>query len=120
MISRRLENYLKAYRKKTGLTQREVSFLLGWKAGDQLSRFERCHHHPPLRTALALEAIFGVPVAELFAGVRQSVDQDIESRIGRLVANLQKEVGQGRQMRLTEKKLAWLSTNHGRAFSSKA
>lgn len=120
MISRRLENYLKAYRKKTSLTQREVSFLLGWKAGDQLSRFERCHHQPPLRTALALEAIYGVPVAELFAGVRQSVDRDVEARIERLVANIQKEVGQGKQIPLTEKKLAWLSNIYGRAFSSKA
>lgn len=119
MNSRRLENYLKAYRKKTGLTQREVSFLLGWKAGEQLSRYERRHRLPQLRTALACEAIFGVPVAELFAGVRQSVDRDIAAKIGTLIADLHKENGRGKQMRLATRKLTWLSKNHGRIFSSK-
>lgn len=119
MNSRRLENYLKAYRKKTGLTQREVSFLLGWKAGEQLSRYERRHRLPPLRTALACEAIFRIPVAELFAGVHQSVDRDIAARIGTLIADLQKEGGRGKQLRLSTRKLTWLSTNHGRIFSSK-
>ena len=119
MNSRRLENYLKAYRKKTGLTQREVSFLLGWKAGEQLSRYEGRHRLPPLRTALAFQAIFRIPVAELFAGVRQSVNRDITARIGTLIADLQKENSKGKQLRLATKKLTWLSTNHGRIFSSK-
>jgi transcriptional regulator with XRE-family HTH domain len=120
MNSRRLETYLKAYRKKTGLTQREVSFLLGWKAGEQLSRYERRHRLPPLRTALACEAIVGVPVAELFAGIRQSVDREIEVRIGKLGEDLQKENSQRKELQLAKKKLAWLSTNHVRIFSSKA
>ena len=80
MNSRRLENYLKAYRKKTGLTQREVSFLLGWKAGEQLSRYERRHRLPPLRTALACEAIFRIPVAELFLQASASLLIEILQR----------------------------------------
>ena len=86
MASPRLENYLRTYRKRSGLTQREVAFLLGWKNGAQLSRYEKRHTLPPLRTALAYEAIFKIPVAELFAGVRNSVDQDIRTRVDTLVA----------------------------------
>jgi len=119
MASHQLENYLKTFRRKSGLTQREVAFLLGWKNGAQLSRYEKRHTLPPLRTALAYEAIFKIPVAELFAGVRNSVDQDIRTRVDTLVAGLQEKNEKGRPRRLTTRKLGWLSQTHSRELPSK-
>ncbi len=119
MASHQLENYLKTYRRKSGLTQREVAFLLGWKNGAQLSRYEKGHTLPPLRTALAYQAIFKIPVAELFAGIRSSVDQDTSTRVDELVAGLQEKNQKGRQRRLTARKLDWLSQTHSRSFSAK-
>ena len=116
MASHQLENYLKAYRRKSGLTQREVAFLLGWKNSAQLSRYEKRHTLPPLRTALAYEAIFKIPVAELFAGIRNSVDQDVLSRIDKLAAGLHEKEAKGRQRLLTARKLSWLSQTHSRAL----
>jgi transcriptional regulator with XRE-family HTH domain len=80
MTPHRLENYLRTYRKKAGLSQREVAFLLGCEDGAQVSRYEKRRRLPPLETALAYEAIFGIPISELFAGMRQSVEEDIEKR----------------------------------------
>jgi transcriptional regulator with XRE-family HTH domain len=117
MLRPRLENYLRTYRRKSGLTQREVAFLLGWKNGAQLSRYEKRHTLPPLRTALAYEAIFGVPAGELFAGLRKSVGRDVSRRIGRLNTDLRERKGQGRQGRLVARKLMWLSERHGPALS---
>src|SRR5713101_6591958 len=108
MASHQLENYLRTFRRKSGLTQREVAFLLGWKNGAQLSRYEKRHTLPPLRTALAYHAIFKIPVAELWAGIRDSVDQDISTRVDELVAGLQEKNRNGRQRRLTARKLSWL------------
>jgi len=119
MASHRLENYLKACRKKTGLTQREVAFLLGWKTGEQFSRYEKRHRLPPLQTALACEVVFGIPVSELFAGVSESVKRDIAARIDTLGAELERESGGGRRTRLALRKLSWLSEQHGRALTSK-
>jgi DNA-binding XRE family transcriptional regulator len=51
----RLENYLRSYRKKSGLTQREVAFLLGWDDGAQISRYEKRERRPPIETALAFK-----------------------------------------------------------------
>jgi len=113
MVRPRLENYLKTYRRKSGLTQSEVAFLLGWKNGAQLSRYEKRHTLPPLRTALACEAIFGVPAGELFAGLRKSVGREVSSRIGRLDTDFRKKKGLGRQGRPTARKLSWLSERHG-------
>ena len=114
MTSQHLENYLKIHRRNSGLTQREVAFLLGWKNGAQLSRYEKRHTLPPLRTALAYQAIFKIPVAELFAGIRDSVDQDISTRVDELVAGLQEKNEKGRPRRLTTRKLDWLSQTHSR------
>src|SRR5713101_7646270 len=81
MPTHKLNNYLRAHRKRAGLTQREVAFLLGLKARGPISELEKRHRLPLLRTALALEIIFGVSAGELFGGVLQSVHTDVERRI---------------------------------------
>ena len=81
MATHKLENYLRTFRRRSGLTQREVAFLLGWENGAQVSRYEKRRRLPPLATALACEAVCGVPAAELFAGVRESAVKTIRRRM---------------------------------------
>jgi transcriptional regulator with XRE-family HTH domain len=109
MASHRLENYLRTHRKRSGLTQREVAFLLGFENGNQVSRYEKRLRLPPLETALACEAIFGVPIAELFAGIRQRVGNNIDQRRLELKARLQAKPAQDRRARVTAHKLRWLT-----------
>lgn len=68
MSSHKLHNYLRTYRKRSGLSQRELAFLLGCRSGAKVSRYERLARQPGLRTVFAYVAIFGVPPQELFAG----------------------------------------------------
>lgn len=105
MVTPKLENYLRSYRKKSGLTQGEVGYLLGCANGAQVSRYEKRHRLPPLETALAYEEIFGVPVGELFAGIRQAVGRDIEKRRVALRARLQAEMPNAHDARMTTHKL---------------
>jgi transcriptional regulator with XRE-family HTH domain len=79
-MSRKLQNYLLTYRKRYGLTQDETAFLLGVKSGAKVSRYETFQREPNLKTALALQALFGVPVAELFAGIYEQVEKDTSER----------------------------------------
>jgi transcriptional regulator with XRE-family HTH domain len=109
MPPHRLENYLRTHRKRSGLTQEEVAFLLGCEDGSQVSRYEKRRHLPPLETALACEAIFGVPIAELFAGVREGVKKSIEQRRLELRARLQAKPAQHRKALATAHKLRWLT-----------
>jgi transcriptional regulator with XRE-family HTH domain len=81
MPTHKLNNYLRAHRKRAGLTQREVAFLLGLKARGPVSELEKRRRVPLLRTAMTLEAIFGIPVSELFPGMRQAMNADVEKRI---------------------------------------
>jgi len=95
MDSQRLDNYLRAHRKNSGLTQEEVAFLLGFDNANLVSRYEKRQRMPPVQTALAYEAIFGIPVAELFAGVRQRIASDVRKRRSELTTRLQAEDPKG-------------------------
>jgi transcriptional regulator with XRE-family HTH domain len=109
MPTHKLENYLRTYRKKSGLRQREVAFLLGCQNGAQVSRYERRRRLPPLGTALAWEAIFGVPVSELFAGLRENIGEDIKKRLLELRSKLEKGGMKGNELYLAAQKSRWLN-----------
>jgi transcriptional regulator with XRE-family HTH domain len=83
MSSSQLTNYLRTNRKRLGLKQEEVAFLLGFKGEDKgikVCRDEKFTREPSLRSALAYEAIYGRPVRELFAGPYQQIEQDVAKR----------------------------------------
>src|SRR5881628_703008 len=88
MASHRLPNYLKTHRKRAGLSQDEVAFLLGCRSGAKVSRYERLARRPSLETAFAYEAVFGVPARELFAGVYEKVEREVVKRARVLAGKL--------------------------------
>jgi transcriptional regulator with XRE-family HTH domain len=105
----RRDNYLRSYRKKSGLTQNEVGFLLGRTNGAQISRYEKCRRLPPLEIALALEALLGVPVSQLFAGIHESANADIRKRLAGWRSTLQTKSIKGSEALITAQKLRWLA-----------
>jgi len=109
MTPHRLENYLRTHRKQSGLTQQEVAFIIGRVNGAQLCRYEKRQCLPPLEIALACEAIFGIPVGELFAGKRQEVGRDIAKRRLELRSRLQAKTLKGSAAQVTAHKVRWLT-----------
>jgi transcriptional regulator with XRE-family HTH domain len=89
----RLDNYLKTYRKRAGLSQGELAYLLGAEDGTSASRYERFGRKPSLATALAFEAIFETPIKELFAGLYQEAEALTVRRAKLLHKRLQNENG---------------------------
>ncbi len=80
MSHHRLENYLKTHRKRARLSQREVAWLLGSRDGTCPARHESFVRTPSLKTALAYEAVYGVPVRELFAGTYERAERETARR----------------------------------------
>ncbi|MGH9498164.1 MAG: helix-turn-helix transcriptional regulator [Terriglobales bacterium] len=113
-MSQPLANYLRAYRKRSGLTQREVALLLGCRDGGQVSRYEKQHYLPPLRTALACGVIFRVPLTQLFAGIQAGIVKEIADRIVNLRLELEAKLNRNPRSALTLRKLHWLEEHHGR------
>lgn len=83
-----LENYLRMHRRRAGLTQAEVAYLLGVRSGGKVSRYERFNRRPELETAVAFEIILGVAVGDLFAGIREDVEHEVKKRARRLQRRL--------------------------------
>jgi DNA-binding XRE family transcriptional regulator len=92
MATHKLDNYLRTYRKRAGLSQTEMAYLLGTRAGAKSCRHESFARVPSLETALAYEAIFRAPVAELFAGMYERAER-AAARRARL---MKKRLGRGR------------------------
>ena len=108
MTSQKLGNYLKAYRKRSGLSQSELAYLLGSKNAAQVSRYERRKCMPPLRTALAYQAALDTPLSELYAGTYESVSKQVTVRGQSLAVKIQaRTVKRGKS--LISYKLQWLA-----------
>ncbi|MHB8522092.1 MAG: helix-turn-helix transcriptional regulator [Limisphaerales bacterium] len=98
---KKLPNYLRSHRKRSGLSQDDVAMLLGDQSGAKVCRLERFRRQPTLRTALAFEAIYRVPVRELFAGQFQEVKREVHRRAEELTCTL----GAAHQARGTARRL---------------
>lgn len=109
MTTPSLNNYLRTYRKRSGLTQGEVAFLLGCKNAGQVSRYERHHRVPTLRTALTCASVLRVPLEKLFAGVQQEVAREASERLATLRLNLETKSSNGHNSKRSTKKLGWLT-----------
>jgi len=114
MKTKALGNYLRMYRKKSGLSLRELGSLLGYKDLSPVSKHERSLSVPPLAIALCYEVIFRVPVSDLFPGVHARVTREIESKLAALEAELGQRSGKGRGANVTAKKLIWLTERRER------
>ncbi len=87
-MSQRLHNYLKTYRKRSGLSQDEVAFLLGCQSGTKVSRYERLSRKPNWETMAGCEVVYRAPMCELLAGAYQKVEEIIHQRAQILVGKL--------------------------------
>jgi DNA-binding XRE family transcriptional regulator len=75
-----LKRALRRYRRRGALTQEEIAFLLGAACGTNVCRHERADRPPSLHTALAYQAIFGVPIHELFPRDYREVLAEVQAR----------------------------------------
>src|SRR2546430_1098214 len=106
MDTQPLLNLLLASRKRSALSQDEVAYLLGVQSGAKVSRYERMAREPELPTALALEAIFGRSVSELFPGLFGKVQLAVRER----AKQLQKKEIRGSSKSFIDRKRETVST----------
>ena len=110
MAVHKLDNYLRTYRKRSGFSQDELAYLLRTGDGTKISRYERGIRTPSLETAFAFEAVFGIPIRQLFAGRFQKVERSVATRARFLSRRL---ASQPRTPRL-DRKLETLAARGGR------
>src|ERR1035437_8318169 len=104
----RLASYLRSHRKRSGLSRRKMPPLLGYPAQGPVSRHERLCCIPPLLIALSYQAIFRVPISDVFPGVYEASRQAIEERLAKMGHDLEQCSAKGRNAAMIARKLEWM------------
>lgn len=99
---------LRALRKKSGLSQSEIAYVVGYRSEIPVVRHERPQAIPRLLTALAYEVVFQVPISAQFRGLFTSVEAGIEERLAELENRLHQSKAKGRAAALIARKLEFL------------
>ena len=97
---KRLEIYLHTHRRRWGLTQKELSYLLGSKSGTRVSRLERQERQPSLAAAFACQVIFGIRPHELFPRLFAEAEEEVMRRAYDLHERLQGDPSKTTRMKL--------------------
>lgn len=83
-VKTKTNNRLWQVRRKAGLEQKQVAYLLGHKTISQISRYESGAKTPSLKNALKLELILRVPIADLFPEQYQKGRAEVAERLTKL------------------------------------
>lgn len=97
MLTNPLPNYLRSYRRKAGLTQEAVAFLLGGTHGSTINRHEEGNRLPSLKTALRYAAVFSSDPRTMFGGHAQDAHRLVQKRAALLLEKLGSRVQEHEQ-----------------------
>jgi|HubBroStandDraft_5_1064220.scaffolds.fasta_scaffold332912_2 DNA-binding XRE family transcriptional regulator len=111
-----LANYLRAHRKKTGLTQDDLARVLGFTNRDAISRHERFGAVPTLLVALSYEILYGAPISEIFAGLTETVELNVEAQLADFETYLGQQSAAGPRAAAIARKLQWLSERRSAGY----
>jgi|ERR1700733_3911167 len=103
-----LANYLRAHRHKTGFTQHDVARTLGLDAHSIVSNHERFELVPSLIVALHYQILYRVPVSEIFLGLTESVELQVEMQLAEFEKELGEQSARGPKAAAIARKLEWL------------
>jgi transcriptional regulator with XRE-family HTH domain len=74
-------NYLRSYRLRWGLSQRQLANLLGWRGSEVISRIEKKQRAPSVKFVIACFILFGASAAELFPDITAGVETLVIARV---------------------------------------
>jgi transcriptional regulator with XRE-family HTH domain len=112
-----IASYLRSHRLKSGLSRRELAEIVGLFAETQITRHERSNQFPSLMTALSYQAIFRIPITELFPGLYETIAQGIEERLSALERALENSSARGHKANIIATKLVWLNERKSSAIT---
>ena len=104
-----IASYLHSCRTLSGLSQKELAFLLGYPSEGPVSRHERLICRPPFSAALGYEAVFRMSASKLFPAAFAEISQAVDGRLKKLEERLQNANTKGRTPALIVRKLEWIS-----------
>jgi transcriptional regulator with XRE-family HTH domain len=83
----RIHNSLRKYRKARGLTQKEVSLILGLKSEGFVSRWETGRSLPKTINVLKLAMLYRTMADALFIDLRRALQKDVRKAEEKILKN---------------------------------
>ncbi len=71
---------LKSYRKRAGLTQRDLPYMMGMKEDTAIARFEKRKRVPTMEKAFAYQAALGEDLEDMFPEVAAKARKEVGAR----------------------------------------
>ena len=96
----RHQSYLRPHRRRWGLTQQELAFLMGVKSRTAVSRIEGSKRRPSLDAVFICMMIFNMPALELFPGLMSELYNGIHDRASELYEVLQGDPSNAARLKL--------------------
>jgi transcriptional regulator with XRE-family HTH domain len=94
---------------KSGFSRRELAEIVGLFNDAQVGRHERSDALPSLLAALSYQAIYKIPISELFPGLYETIAQRVEERLEAIENVLHDSSAKGWRARITARKIEWLN-----------
>ncbi len=84
-------NYLRVYRKRSGLIQEDIAYLLNLPDYSNISRYEKGQRAPNTELLLTYHHLFDVPVESFYEQESEIVRLNLIQRIRALISELKEE-----------------------------
>src|SRR5438105_10698296 len=102
-----LPNYLRMFRKLSGLSQDDVAFLFGLKNSEHISRYERGDRIPALPKVFKFQLLYAASDSQLFAGNFRIAQSEFSGNVDKLIEKYKLVESPSAD---TQQKLAYLRT----------
>jgi transcriptional regulator with XRE-family HTH domain len=86
---RTFKNYLRTYRKRVGLSQRQLAAVLGLKSSTRISEMELGKGLPNARECIVFRLLFKRPIEEMWPGIRAHAESKTLQKLWQLLAQLE-------------------------------
>jgi transcriptional regulator with XRE-family HTH domain len=83
------KTYLRPFRRRWGLTQKELAFLIGAESPTTISRLEQLKRFPSLAAGIACLVVFDTSAPEMFPGLFADIRKEVLARAAQLYDELQ-------------------------------
>lgn len=90
-MSKKLNVYLRTYRLRSGLTQRDISFLFSINSGSTISKLESGGRIPSATILLAYIILFGASPYDLVPGLWREIENAVLTRVQLLLERLKEQ-----------------------------
>jgi transcriptional regulator with XRE-family HTH domain len=91
-------NFLRVYRKRSPLTQRDIAFLLQLPDHCNISRYESGQREPDIEVLLTYRHVFDTSLESFYRHQSELIRPDLVKRIQELIEEVNKENGDQRSV----------------------